>query len=346
MSPLPLREYFYHVAMADAIGSVWEFRGSSRLERTTEFYLAMEKAEFPEHCEESRFCMNRKYTDDTEMTLANASAAMILLKSPTSYMFDEWSQRFAEEWVQFYHRGGRRQGYSRGFRKALESVKYIGGSTTPEGGRSLINILKNHGNHSEKNGAAMRAPVLGVLVSQRSLNLATLALAVISQTRPTHDSDVGYASAWFAAYAALRSMNPDIATKDIFNDKDFTLYSEFLNGSSAERKNARPLYDKIREPIKDDWTWDTDQDPTGIRTMRMVHHILQHETTIFGAIRRAVWLGGDVDTVAAISAGILSPRCQGETFPDEWVNFPYLLENGSPITGHQFLTYMGNLISL
>ena len=127
------------------------------------------------------------YTDDTEMSAANAQVLVHQNEPFTALMF-------AEEYVSEFERGGRRDGYSRWFQATLERVRT---------GKELIAVLRPA--TSTNNGAAMRAVPFGVLPTvRRVLEVATLQAGI------THDSPEGRFSARAVALMSHAALYEDV----------------------------------------------------------------------------------------------------------------------------------------
>ncbi len=203
------------------------------------------------------------YSDDTQMQLALAEL----------FVADEaWTPlAIADAFVRTYHRDPR-PGYAKRFRALLESVS---------SGAELLATLEPT---SERNGAAMRAPVVGLMgdldeVSER----ATV------QARVTHDSPGGVDSAVAAALMAhyfARNVGPK---------KGLT---EFL-------EEHVPSID-WREP------WRGPVPVHGVSTVRAAATAIDGASSQADLLHRCIALTGDVDSVATIALACASASAEVE----------------------------------
>jgi len=155
----------------------------------------------------------------------------------------------------------KRPGYSRRFQRALD---------TAESGEHLLSLIEPT---SDRSGAAMRAGPIGLYRDlSHAMELASLQASV------THDTAEGRASA--SAVAAM---------------------VHFLRYGLGNRKAlGQFLDDKVPGfSWADDWTGPTSV--RGVDCVRAAATIVRRATGLVDVLRRAVALGGDTDTVAAIA---------------------------------------------
>ncbi len=241
------------------------------------------------------------YTDDTEMSAANAHV-LIENSAPLTPLM------FADAYVREFLRGGKRKGYSASFQALLES-----GLTS---GQELLAKIEPS---SKRNGAAMRAVPLGVLKTVEEV----LAVAEI-QAKVTHNTHEGIFS---ARTVALMS--------------HFALYEDKpLSGLADYCFERLPLPDlqRFRKVFLHPWpggpVQSNERDTVAITTVHAVMSLLTQSSCLMDLLKKALQLGGDTDSVAAIAWGIASSRYQNETLPE----FLALeLEGGSPKTGAKYL---------
>lgn len=267
--------FLVFVGMADAYAAACEYlklpAEQDTLERALEF---KEYVQHPRHGIELG-----SYTDDTEMSVANAR---VLCTCTPPYRMEY----FANEYVDEFNRGGRRDGYSRGFQKILETVK---------NGKQLMAAV---GGESTGNGACMRAIPIGFLPKPATV----LATATI-QARVTHNTPDGRFSARAVALLAHLAIYRDAKIK--------FLLDECLNMLPEEDQVFVP---EIRKPWPADQRIGVKNQPTSIavQTIRAVWHVLRTETTYMGMLETILRIGGDTDSVAAIAWGIASFRDSGQ----------------------------------
>ena len=250
-----------------------------------------------------------RYTDDTEMSVANA---LVLIENEPPYT----PKMFADAWVREFARGGKRKGYSSKFQAFLERVK--------TGEEFLANIQPN----SNKNGAAMRAVPFGVLRTVAEvLEVATM------QAKITHDTPEGLFSAravalmshcaFYVECTCLRSFLPaycldNLPKEDI--ERFGYVFSEKWSGG----------------PVRT-----TKRDSVAIAT---VHAVLEAVTgypyySLRPILAKIIEWGGDTDSVAAIALGIAGIRNQTDTFLPDFIF--YDLEQGNSETGANYLLDVG-----
>jgi ADP-ribosylglycohydrolase len=215
---------------------------------------------------------------------------------------DDWSKAaFADSFVRCFHRDPRK-GYSRGFQKVLEGVR---------SGAGLIAALKPH---SDKNGAAMRSVPVGFLSDPAQILRVSEEHAKI-----THDTRDGILSAQTVALMAHFAIH----TSEPFYNLPYFLY-----------KHLHPEWvGEILDPV-----WPPVVGPrVGFKTVQAVWNIIKDEPDTLDALWQIIAWGGDTDSVAAITLGILAPRAK-DTLPP-W-SIEGLETNGA--FGPEFLTRLND----
>ena len=219
------------------------------------------------------------YSDDTQMQLALAE----LIISGV-----EWTPEVvAEQFVRTYNRDPR-PGYAKRFRTLLDGV---------QDGRELIAILNPE---SERNGAAMRASIIGLFPDiQKVKDLAKL------QAQVTHNTKGGIDSAVAAA-----------------------LICHHLK-YEQDGKNALPEF--LSEHLPDhrwEGSWQGKVPVHGISTVQAALTALLSSDSLSEILKACIAFTGDVDSVAAIacSCASVSDTIQKD-FPENlWLgleNSPY-----------------------
>lgn len=285
------------IAMADAYGM-----GAEYLKKEDDLIL-QEVMKFERYVAHPRHSSGAgKYTDDTEMSIANIF--VILAKEyPTK-------RDFADAYVKEFNFGGRRLGYSKGFQVLLEKVKT---------GSELLEVLHPD---SDKNGAAMRAVPFGVYPNiSKVLQVATISASV------THDTDIGRFGSRAVALASHFSLYKDLPFSELRDYLFWNLYHEDRQFSSIlfDAWDGSPVVGGSRGSV-------------GLTTISAVLELLEEENSLMDMLKKAVSWGGDVDSVAAIAWGIASARFQNEELPDF---LTHQLEFGSSKTGHERLLNLG-----
>lgn len=277
-------------------------------EKHPELFVEVQK--FQRYCKHPKYNLGAgQYTDDTEMSVANA---LVLIGNEPPYT----ARMFADAWVDEFRRGGQRKGYSHKFQEFLEKTR--------TGEEFLANINSN----SNKNGAAMRAAVLGVLHTIPDvLEVATLQASI------THNTPEGLFSAravalmsHFALYenASLRGDLQDYCLENLprEDEREFGYVFRTLWGN-------RPVISTPTESV----------------AITTVHAVLSLVTryahfSLMRVLEEAIRLGGDTDSVAAIALSIAGSRMCTEDI--QLPPFMYVdLENGDPRTGARYLLNVG-----
>lgn len=286
------------IAIADAVASATEYIRLPREAAIRSRALALSGyVAHPTHGH-----VAGRYTDDAEMSVANAR--VLVEYDPPFVPF-----HFADAWVREFERGGRRSGYARRFQAFLECVT--------DGHEFLDRIVPR----SDKNGAAMRASVFGVLPTVEE----TLAAAT-TQAAVTHDTPAGRFSSRAVALLARFSLYEDAPLR--------SAPGYALRHLPAE---DAPFFDALLR----NWRGDPvtgGRAPVSVATVQAAATLVARERTLMGMLRRCMEWGGDTDSVAAIAWGIASPRFQDERLPD-WMERD--LEGGSRDTGAPALRALG-----
>lgn len=291
--------FLVHMAMADAYAMAVEFVDRTVHEGTVAACQRMEG-----YVSHPTFLAHvpGRYTDDTEMTVANVR---VLLASDGPWTRAQFARAYAEE----YRRGGGRAGYSRGFKAVLDQLR------NPD---DLLAALRPN---SVGNGAAMRSVPFGALPLLSCLDVAT------EQARVTHDTPAGLFSARAIALLAHFA----------FHRNDSLIWAlEFCQDSlPPEDQEFVRLLSRNWQPRPVQAYEDS---PLAVETVQAVFHILAHGTSLRRLLLCTITVGGDTDTVAALCWGIASCRFPREVLP---AFFSCDLEGGNPQTNAAALTDLG-----
>ncbi len=287
-------EMLLMIAIADAYAMATEFVDTSR-----DFSVIRDALEFERyvrHPKHQQFA--GQYTDDTEMSCANAR---VLIAHPPPYEPIE----FAQAWLDEFNRGGRRKGYAKGFQAILESVA---------DGRELLARLNPV---SESNGACMRAVPIGVLPRiEDVLEVATL------QAKITHDTP----PALFSARAVALMAHYALHVSNTFDG-----LQRFLRDNLPSEDKA--YFDELRRP----WTGRVHKEngrPLSVSTVHAAYFVIRTNNKLIHMLDDIIQFGGDTDSVAAITWGIASTLHREEILPDFLFRE---LEGGDARTGSFYL---------
>lgn len=218
-----------------------------------------------------------RYSDDTQMQLALAE-----LMTERA----DWSPlALADAFVSAFKRDPR-PGYAKRFYAFLQTI---------ENGRQFLDQMQGA---SERNGAAMRAPVIGLLP-----DIDDVMARAASQARLTHDTPGGVDSAIAAA-----------------------LISHYLAYDLGPKAG---LPDFLAERLPEqDWhsPWEGEVPCHGIKTIQAVLSALLRHDDMAGLLQACVAYTGDVDSVATIALAAASgARAFARNLPEQlWLG----LENG------------------
>ncbi|HBK34502.1 MAG: ADP-ribosylation/Crystallin J1 [Candidatus Uhrbacteria bacterium GW2011_GWE2_40_58] len=244
------------------------------------------------------------YSDDTEMSVANAQV-LIEYQAPFTPLM------FANAYVRQFRLGGQRKGYARHFQAFLEKT---------QSGQEFLNMINSH---SDKNGAAMRSVPLGVLPSVKSvLNASAM------QVLLTHATPAGIFSAQCVALMSHFAL---------YEDASFSRLHEYLMAHLPEQEK---WIQKMQEP----WSGpvinrkDHGGEGVGINTVHAVYHLLVRGHSLMDIMKTLILFGGDTDSVAAIAWGIASVRMKQERLPSFLETY---LEPGNPGVGKDYLQLIG-----
>jgi len=239
------------------------------------------------------------YTDDTEMTVGLVKALMAEEPFTEELLIRKWQDEYKD--------GIRRKGHGRNGHGSMRW--YYDGEKTIEEIRDFQRNRPNPGN-----APAMRAVPLGLLPG----NLINEYAAV--NARATHPHPHAVMSSQIVARAAHHFLLIDGAATDAFGyclrsvelDQEFQDYLLAVNGL--------PRYDQL---TKADFAVLCGPQPIsapyflpGIRgvpsdskyTAGCILYVLRESESAFDALQKSVKLGGDVDSVAAVTVGILAGK--------------------------------------
>lgn len=242
------------------------------------------------------------YTDDTEMSVANAR---VLIKN--NYPFTKL--QFANQYVLEFKLGGYRKGYAAGFQAFLESIN------------SGEEFLQKIHNNSNKNGAAMRSVPIGVLPKIHDvIETATLQASI------THNTDPGLFSA--RAVALMTHMA-------LYTEYPFAMISQYCR-DFLPHEDFKKFGEIFTKSWKGTAVTGSAEYSIAISTVRAVRHLLENCNSLMDILKTLIIWGGDTDSVAAIAWGIASARYQNEVLPRF---MPTDLEYGK---GYSYLSDLSN----
>lgn len=329
-----LQHLLIGTAIGDAFGAGVEFQDRDWIRATVDFSSFVNaRASIPVPPEQiTAFTKNYTawdYTDDTEMTIGVFKALV------SSENFSE--QLLLQKWEEEYKKGITEKGFGRNGHGSMSW--YYSGEKTIEEIRAFQKNRPNPGN-----APAMRAVPLG-LVSSTLIN----AYAAIN-AKATHPN----IQAILASQAIARAAEYLLRKKgNAFNIIPYCLQTIAFNQGYSRylrQVNQLPDYDLLTsehfeilcgsQPIQAPYFL------AGIKgvpsdsmyTTGCVLYLLKYAQSPFDALQRSVCLGGDVDSVASITTGILAGCLGLDSLPSFMLEsvegLPYLKQ-----LGQQFATF-------
>jgi ADP-ribosylglycohydrolase len=235
-------------AIGDAYGAGFEFAWRTKIRNKNNL------TQYEAHPNYRHMC--GMYTDDTQMSIALAE---LILSGK------EWTPfNIASAFVEAFKRDPRK-GYARRFYNFLTDIS--------SGQEFLDKII----NKSERNGAAMRAYVIGLYGSEEEVMEKSR-----MQSAVTHDTP--------------KAINAGVAV---------SLMAHALLHGKAMRKD---LTQYLNDWQGTDWkgVWKGKVDCAAIDTVESVLTVLQGEPSMSAMLKASIEFGGDVDTVASISLALAS----------------------------------------
>ncbi len=247
------------------------------------------------------------YTDDTQMTIGVAES----LIAHSEFSGPSMASRFAENFQE--HRG-----YGHGGYVVIQELRK-GGAWNEIAGQLF------DGQGSFGNGAAMRAAPVGVLYHDNLLRLRRVSEA---QAAITHTHPIGKQSAALQAAAIAAALRFDIENDEFdpltFVDSVTDTVGGLEQWLQAGYRDVRtllriyPLHEEVAETLGN-----------GIEAQLSVPTALYaftaHYDSFAQAVLYAVRLGGDTDTIGAMTGAIAGAFHGASAIPPNWLD---ALENG------------------
>jgi len=290
-------------AVGDALGLPYERIKSARVNR---LYGKID-GQFHHH-----LILNRgMLSDDTEHALFTAMAIDMCRANDNTEKFPRYLAGFLKRWIISFPAG-------------------VGKATLIACGRLLIGVSPDHsGISSAGNGPAMRAPIIGVLAKDEN----QLIKFVRQSTRITHrnpKAELGALAIAAAGRFASRQEN--------INGDEYLNYLQQLF-IEAECEDTEKLFDLLHSVISSIGNQTTEEFAKHIglqfgvsgyiyHTVPIVLHAwLNHPNDYQEAVLSVIRCGGDTDTTAAITGGIVG-ACVGKSgIPEQWIrglfDFPF-----------------------
>lgn len=238
-----------------------------------------------------------RYTDDTQQMMALGESIT------ESEEFDE--KCFAEKLVENFDPS---RGYGPGSTQVIKSIK--GGKPWDEPAKEIFG-----GEGSYGNGSSMRVAPIGLFAHNQLEDLRSLAER---SSRVTHVHRLGVEGAILqassVALATGKTPSPELNAMDFLeNVRDFVredeykkkldIVEEFLNSDPSRSRVIRSLGNGIEAP---------NSVPTAL------YSFLSHPESFEDAVLFAIGLGGDTDTIGAMTGAIAGAYRGEEEIPTAW----------------------------
>lgn len=306
-----LQNFLIGTAIGDAFGAGVEFQDRSWIRENvdfSQFVNARASINVPSN-QIAPFIKNYKawdYTDDTEMTIGTIKALMSDEEFSTLLLIKKWSKE--------YYKGVKEKGYGRNGHGSMAWYYYK--EKTIEEIRDFQRHRPNPGN-----APAMRAAPIG-LVKEELINK----YAAIN-ANATHPNINAVISSQCIARAVRFMLVEKGKPKDIIQyckkaiplNKEYETYLSKVEQLKAYEnftlKDFEILcgHQPIRKPYFLSGIFGIPSDSK--YTAGAVLFILKNSETAMDALKKSIYLGGDVDSVASITTGILAAKAGLDSLP-------------------------------
>jgi len=313
-----LQDILLAIAIGDAYGAGLEFEDRDWLKANVDF------SEFVNRRNDIVKVVNNKgievdnykawdYTDDTEMTIGCIKTIIsgegITEETLLKYWITEYEQDKSKKGIGRHGHGSMRWVYNG--EKSIEEIK---------------DFQKNRPNPG--NAPTMRAIPFGFLPSEHINEYATI------NAMATHPHPKAVASSILVARLVEFLIVKQGKKQEAYAyctqylqgiDQEFLAKFEQVENLPAPQFLKEPDYEILcgKQPIIKPWF------PEGLKglpsdamqTALSVYYFVKHADSTFEGLKQAIWLGGDVDSVASVTAGILAGIYGIDSLPR------YMLEN-------------------
>jgi ADP-ribosylglycohydrolase len=309
-----IENIFLGIAIGDAYGAGLEFQDRNWIRQHVDFTTFINRRTDINTPKKEIFTIDYHewdYTDDMEMSIAVAKAIM----SNAPFEENMLVQHFLDE----YNLGYAVKGYKRNGHGAIKA--YYAGEKTIEEIRQFQQYREYPGN-----APPMRAIPIGLLNTEKIIEYATI------NANATHPHPKAIASSILVAKATEALLIKSIAPINIIeycsayiNEEEtlglLKLVDELPEYSLLVTKHYELLCGK--QPINEkSFLSNVNGLPSNaMYTAIAALYILKHATTAFEALKFSIYLGGDVDSLAAICVGIAAGKYGINSLPK------YMIDN-------------------
>ncbi len=246
------------------------------------------------------------YTDDTEMTIGSIKALCSGQDITEQVLVDHWEAEYRE--------GLQRKGYGRNGHGSM--AWYYEGRLRLEEVRDFQRHRPNPGN-----APAMRAIPFGLVAEDLVNHYAAInALATHPNTQAVQSSQiVARAARYFLVEDGIAEGLITYCVQKIELDEGYQNYLQVVDELPAYEELSEVDFAMLcgTQPIQDPYFLPgikglpSDSKYTAVAVL----YILKHASDAFDALKKSVYLGGDVDSLAALTTGILAGRFGLESLP-------------------------------
>ncbi|MFM8971216.1 MAG: ADP-ribosylglycohydrolase family protein [Actinomycetota bacterium] len=225
-----------------------------------------------------------EFTDDTQMALALAAS-----------LLEQGGLDLADLWMRWRHWAAQAPDVGVQTGSVLRSDDHVGAAAAHH----------HRTGRSAGNGSVMRNAPIGILGARLTLD-QVIALAIAQATLTHHDPHNGYAAAIHAGMIRAGVLGQDV----------FAAIDDVLDRLPSDaRETWGPLLGADYEAVPDD--------PNGnvFTCLAQAVWAVRGATSFEDAVVRAVSLGLDTDTVAAVAGGIAGARWGIQAIPSRWTTY-------------------------
>ncbi|MCP4440628.1 MAG: ADP-ribosylglycohydrolase family protein [Aureispira sp.] len=319
-----IKDLLLGLAIGDAFGAGVEFQDRNWIRQHVDFSVFVNVRDQITVAPEQKQLFTKNYTawdytDDTEMTIGVLKALMSNAPFSKTLLIQKWEEE--------YNKGLAEKGYGRNGHGSMSW--YFSGEKTIE---EIQNFQRSR--HNPGNAPAMRSVPLGLIDRNLINSYATI------NANATHPNAAAIISsqciAWATEFLVVQKGNPskviDYCLEQIEPNLEYQTYLKqvnlLVNYDKLNHADFAVLcgHQPIQKPYFLDGICGVPSDSK--YTAGTVLYILKHSTSPMDALKKSIYIGGDVDSIASISVGILSSLFGLDSLP------PFMLGN---IEGRKYL---------
>lgn len=309
--PDQVEAFLLGTAIGDAFGAGVEFQDRDWIRKHVDFSALINVRDQIQVSAEERYLFTENYsawdyTDDTEMTIG----VMKALSDP-----DTWTEELlVQYWKTEYEQGIAQKGYGRNGHGSIGW--YFRGEQSLEAIRTFQRERENPGN-----APAMRAAPLAW--AEESL-INTYATLNATATHPNIQAILASQCVARAAFhmMVLRAEAQEVISycrKSVNLNERYSVYLEAVDNLPGYEDLGEAEFKVLCGPqpiVAPHFLPGINGVPSdAFYTTGCVLYVLKHSNTAMEALRQSIYLGGDVDSVASLTTGILGARCGLESLP-------------------------------